>query len=91
MDVEFPSAGNAAQAAVAPLLRKRGAWKGARANLCSTSYHRCIKSLDISVFVTIAAAVVLSAEDLHEIDTAASQITVQGARYPARLQQLVGR
>jgi aryl-alcohol dehydrogenase-like predicted oxidoreductase len=38
-----------------------------------------------------AAAVELTSEDLHEIDNAASKITVQGARYPEELQQLVGR
>ena len=38
-----------------------------------------------------AAEVELSADDLREIDSAVSKITVQGARYPARLQQLVGR
>jgi len=38
-----------------------------------------------------AAAVELSSDDLREIDRAASEITVQGARYPAHLQQLVGR
>jgi aryl-alcohol dehydrogenase-like predicted oxidoreductase len=38
-----------------------------------------------------AAAIELSSDDLREIDRAASRITVQGARYPAHLQQLVGR
>ena len=38
-----------------------------------------------------AAAVVLSANDLREINTSASTIAVQGARYPAHLQQLVDR
>jgi aryl-alcohol dehydrogenase-like predicted oxidoreductase len=38
-----------------------------------------------------AAAVELSAEDLREIDTAASNITVEGARYPERLEQMTGR
>jgi aryl-alcohol dehydrogenase-like predicted oxidoreductase len=38
-----------------------------------------------------AAAINLTAEDLREIDTASSQITVQGARYPEQLQRLVGR
>jgi aryl-alcohol dehydrogenase-like predicted oxidoreductase len=33
----------------------------------------------------------LSAEDLRSIDQAVSNITFEGARYPARLQQLVGR
>ncbi len=38
-----------------------------------------------------AAAIELTSEDLREIDRAASQVTVQGARYPEHLQQLVGR
>jgi aryl-alcohol dehydrogenase-like predicted oxidoreductase len=38
-----------------------------------------------------AADVVLSPEDLGELDIAASKITVQGARYPEELQKLVGR
>lgn len=37
------------------------------------------------------AAVRLSADDLLEIDRAASQIEVHGARYPEHLQKLVGR
>ena len=38
-----------------------------------------------------AANVHLSAGELHEIDDAVSQITVQGARYPEAMQKLVGR
>jgi aryl-alcohol dehydrogenase-like predicted oxidoreductase len=38
-----------------------------------------------------AAAVELTADDLLEIDTAASKITVQGARYPEQLEQRTGR
>jgi aryl-alcohol dehydrogenase-like predicted oxidoreductase len=38
-----------------------------------------------------AAAIQLSADDLREIDRAASQIEVHGARYPEHLQKLVGR
>jgi aryl-alcohol dehydrogenase-like predicted oxidoreductase len=38
-----------------------------------------------------AAEIQLTAEDLREIDTAAAEITVQGARYPEHLQKLVGR
>lgn len=38
-----------------------------------------------------AVSIELNAADLGEIDTAASRITVQGARYPERLQQTVGR
>jgi aryl-alcohol dehydrogenase-like predicted oxidoreductase len=38
-----------------------------------------------------AAAIELTSEDLGEIESAASQIAVQGARYPEQLQRLVGR
>jgi len=38
-----------------------------------------------------AARIQLSADDLREIDRAASQIEVQGARYPEHMQQMVGR
>jgi aryl-alcohol dehydrogenase-like predicted oxidoreductase len=38
-----------------------------------------------------AAQLQLSVEDLRSIGQAASNITIQGARYPAQLQQMVGR
>jgi aryl-alcohol dehydrogenase-like predicted oxidoreductase len=38
-----------------------------------------------------ALAVELSPDDLREIDSAASKITVQGARYPEKLEQMTGR
>jgi aryl-alcohol dehydrogenase-like predicted oxidoreductase len=38
-----------------------------------------------------AAAVELMSDDLREIDSAASQITVQGPRYPEKLEQMTGR
>ena len=38
-----------------------------------------------------AADVELTADDLREIEDAASQITVQGARYPEHLERLTGR
>jgi aryl-alcohol dehydrogenase-like predicted oxidoreductase len=38
-----------------------------------------------------AVAVELTTEDLREIDTAAAKITVQGARYPEKLEQMTGR
>jgi aryl-alcohol dehydrogenase-like predicted oxidoreductase len=38
-----------------------------------------------------AAAVALTAEEIRELETAASKIAVQGARYPEALQKLVGR
>src|SRR5438045_4945522 len=38
-----------------------------------------------------ATAIQLTVDDLREIDRAASQITVHGARYPEKLQQMTGR
>ena len=38
-----------------------------------------------------AASVHLSPEDLRELESAASKIAIQGARYPEQLQKLVGR
>jgi aryl-alcohol dehydrogenase-like predicted oxidoreductase len=38
-----------------------------------------------------AAAVELTPEELHIIDSAVSKISVHGARYPEHLQRLVGR
>jgi aryl-alcohol dehydrogenase-like predicted oxidoreductase len=38
-----------------------------------------------------ATAMQLTPEDLREFDSAAAQITVQGARYPEHLQRMVGR
>ena len=38
-----------------------------------------------------AAEVELTPDDLREIDSAASQITVQGARYPENLERMTGR
>jgi len=38
-----------------------------------------------------AAAVELTSGDRREIDSAASKITVQGARYPEQLERMTGR
>ncbi len=38
-----------------------------------------------------AVAIELTSDDLREIDSAASQITVQGARYPEHIEQMTGR
>jgi aryl-alcohol dehydrogenase-like predicted oxidoreductase len=38
-----------------------------------------------------AVAVELTADDLREIDSAASKITVQRARYPDEIEKLTGR
>ena len=38
-----------------------------------------------------AADVELTADDLREIEAAASRFTVQGARYPEHLERMTGR
>jgi aryl-alcohol dehydrogenase-like predicted oxidoreductase len=50
----------------------------------TTKRHRLEENLG-------AAAIQLTADDLREIDRAASQIEVHGARYPEHLQKMVGR
>ena len=50
----------------------------------TTKRHRLEENLG-------AAAIHLTADDLREIDRAASQIEVHGARYPEHLQKMVGR
>jgi len=40
---------------------------------------------------TGAVSVELSPDDLREIDSAAAKITIQGARYPEKLEQMTGR
>jgi aryl-alcohol dehydrogenase-like predicted oxidoreductase len=50
----------------------------------TTKRHRLEENLG-------AADVELTAGDLREIEAAASQITVQGARYPEHLEQMTGR
>jgi aryl-alcohol dehydrogenase-like predicted oxidoreductase len=50
----------------------------------TTKLHRLNENL-------VALSVNLTAEDLRDIDDAASKITVQGNRYPERLEQMTGR
>jgi aryl-alcohol dehydrogenase-like predicted oxidoreductase len=50
----------------------------------TTKLHRLRENLG-------AVSLQLTVEDLREIESAASKITVQGARYPEHLQKLVGR
>jgi aryl-alcohol dehydrogenase-like predicted oxidoreductase len=38
-----------------------------------------------------AVAIELTPDDLREIESAASRITVQGARYPEEMEQMTGR
>ena len=50
----------------------------------TTKLHRLEENLG-------AAAVELTPDDLGDMDAAASKITVQGARYPEKLEQMTGR
>jgi aryl-alcohol dehydrogenase-like predicted oxidoreductase len=50
----------------------------------TTKLHRLEENLG-------ASAVALTQEDLRDIDTAAAKITVQGARYPEKLEKMTGR
>jgi aryl-alcohol dehydrogenase-like predicted oxidoreductase len=50
----------------------------------TTKLHRLEESLG-------TAAVELTPDDLRDIDSAASKITVQGARYPEHLERMIGR
>jgi aryl-alcohol dehydrogenase-like predicted oxidoreductase len=50
----------------------------------TTKRHRLEENLG-------AATIQLTPDDLREIDAAAAEIEVQGARYPEHLQKLVGR
>jgi aryl-alcohol dehydrogenase-like predicted oxidoreductase len=50
----------------------------------TTKLHRLDENLG-------AAALELTSDDIQGIESAASKITVEGARYPEHLQRLVGR
>src|SRR5436305_2986728 len=50
----------------------------------TTQLHRLAENIG-------AAAIELTADDLREIDSAASKITVQGARYPEQHERMTGR
>ncbi|RYF54874.1 MAG: aldo/keto reductase, partial [Cytophagaceae bacterium] len=50
----------------------------------TTKLHRLEENLG-------AAALTLTAEDLHRIEQALGQVEIQGTRYSAQMQQMVGR
>jgi len=50
----------------------------------TTKLHRLEENIE-------AAAVELTPDDLRDIEAAAAKITVQGARYPEKLEQMTGR
>jgi len=53
---------------------------------CGVPDSRFFISVDVG-----AVEIELTPDDRREIDTAASTITVQGARYPDNLEQMTGR
>jgi aryl-alcohol dehydrogenase-like predicted oxidoreductase len=51
-----------------------------------------LKRLKVDVIENIGAATIeLTSDDLREIESAASKITVQGARYPENIEKMTGR
>jgi aryl-alcohol dehydrogenase-like predicted oxidoreductase len=50
----------------------------------TTKLHRLDENIE-------AVAVELTSDDLRDIESAASKITIQGARYPEKLEQMTGR
>jgi aryl-alcohol dehydrogenase-like predicted oxidoreductase len=95
-----PEARKANQALV-DLLRKIAEWKKATPAQIALAWLLAQKPWIVPIPGTTklhrleenigAAAIELTSEDLREIDGAASQITVQGTRYPEKLEQLTGR
>jgi hypothetical protein len=59
-----------------------------RGSFLSRVQAGCIASREENL---AAANIELSPEDLREIDSAASNISLQGAHYPENLQKMVGR
>ena len=70
-----------------PRSRSRGCWPKSRGSFRSRAPRSCHR-LEENIG---AAAVELTSDDLREIDHAASQVTVHGARYPEHLQKMSGR
>ena len=67
--------------------RWRGCWRRSRGLFPfpgTTKLHRLDENIG-------AVAVELTPDDLRDIESAASKITVQGARYPEKLEQMTGR
>jgi len=90
-----------ANQALVDLLGKIGEWKKATAAQIALAWllaqkpwivpipgTRKLERLDENI---AAVAVELTSDDLREIDIAASKITVQGARYPEKLERMTGR
>ena len=59
--------------------------------LIRTAVARGVTFFDTAEENIGAAAIELTSDDLREIDSAASQVTVQGARYPEHLERMTGR
>ena len=64
-----------------------GCWPGSRGLYRSRAPRNSRASRKISVQLPVE----LTPEDLRDIESAASEITVQGARYPEHIEQMTGR
>ena len=71
-----------------PRSRSHGFWRRSLGSRRSPAPPSKLHRLEENIG---GASVELSADNLHEIETALSNITVQGDRYPAHLQARVGR
>ena len=97
----FTSEARKANQAVVDLLRELGARKKATPAQIALSWLLTRKPWIVPIPGTTklarleenlgALSVELTSEDLRDIDTAASQIAVQGARYPEHLERMTGR
>ena len=70
-----------------PRSRSPGCWPRSRGSCRSRAPRSCIAWTRTSG----RCLVELTPDDLREIDSAAAKITVQGARYPEKLEQMTGR
>ena len=97
----FTSEARKANQAVVDLLRELGARKKATPAQIALAWLLTRKPWIVPIPGTTklarleenlgALSVELTSEDLRDIDTAASQIAVQGARYPEHLERMTGR
>ena len=71
--------------------RRNSRWPGCSRRSPGSCRSRERRSVTVSTRTSAAVDVHLTAEDLREIDRAASQIELHGARYPEQLLKMVGR
>ena len=71
--------------------RPRSPWPGCSPRSRGSSRSRAPRSCTAWTRTSGRPTVELTADDLREIEAAASEITVQGARYPEHLERMTGR